>query len=235
MRFMAGEDTPVDAAAPVTYLGAPMPTLDLLLTTAVGVGFIHTLIGIDHSLPFVAIGRARGWTLRRVLGLTTLCGLGHVASSVLLGVAGIGLGVALDRLAWIETARGELMAWLLIGFGLAYATWSVMRRGRSRRHDHGHPSTATIAAWSLFVIFVLGPCEPLIPLLMVPALTHGAGAATLVATAFGLTTVLTMLAVVALSWLGLGLRRWPALERHADTFAGLAVAASGLGVRFLGL
>lgn len=234
-----------------------MPTLEVLLTTAVGIGFVHTLIGVDHSLPFVVIGRARGWGLRRVLGLTALCGLGHVLSSVVLGVLGIGLGVALDRLEWIESTRGTLAAWLLIGFGLAYAAWSMVRRRRRHAHSHAHvhpdgtvhahhhdhqgehlhahPSATGAAAWSLFIIFVLGPCEPLIPLLMVPALAHGAGAATLVAVAFGLTTLLTMMAVVALGWLGLRLERWPALERHADTFAGLAVATSGLAIQVLGI
>ena len=38
-------------------------TLDVLLMTAVSIGFLHTLIGVDHALPFVALGKARGWNL----------------------------------------------------------------------------------------------------------------------------------------------------------------------------
>lgn len=235
-----------------------MPSLDILLTTAVGIGFLHTLIGVDHALPFVAIGRARGWSLRRVLGLTFLCGLGHVLSSVLLGVFGIGLGVALDRLEWIESTRGSLAAWLLIGFGLAYAAWAWVRRRRGRTHshphvhadgtihthphghegEHAHPhqaSAAPVVAWSLFILFVLGPCEPLIPLLMVPALAHGAAATALVAGAFAVTTIGTMLAMVTVGFLGLRLVPMRALERHADVAAGLAVAASGLAIQVLGV
>jgi len=64
-------------------------TLTILLTTAVSVAFVHTLIGVDHTLPFIVIGRARDWPLRKVLGLTALCGLGHVLTSVVLGGVGI--------------------------------------------------------------------------------------------------------------------------------------------------
>ena len=57
--------------------------LQLLLGTAVSIGFLHTLIGVDHSLPFVAIGKARSWTLSKTLGLTAICGLGHVLGLLL--------------------------------------------------------------------------------------------------------------------------------------------------------
>ena len=34
-------------------------TLEVLLTLAVGIGFVHTLIGVDHTLPFILV-RAGG-------------------------------------------------------------------------------------------------------------------------------------------------------------------------------
>ena len=83
-------------------------SLNVLLASAVSIGFIHTLIGVDHTLPFVVMGRAQSWRLRRTLAVTCLCGLGHVLSSVLLGSLGIGLGVALSRMEWLESSRGEL-------------------------------------------------------------------------------------------------------------------------------
>lgn len=232
------------------------PALDVLLATAVSIGFFHTLIGVDHSLPFMVMGRAHGWPLRKVLALTFLCGLGHVLSSVVLGTAGIGLGTALERLEWIEASRGELAAWSLIVFGLTYAAWSFARSRRVTEHTHAHPdgtvhahqrpdhghrhgldrgSAARLTAWSLFVIFVLGPCEPLIPLLMVPALGWGWGSVALVAAAFGVTTIATMMAVVTVGYLGLGVPKFRALERHAHTLAGLAIASSGLAIRALGI
>ena len=94
--------------------------LNILLMSGISIGFIHTLIGVDHSLPFVVLGRAQGWSLTKVLTITGLCGLGHVLSSVVLGTAGIGLGVAISRLEWVEGVRGSLAAWTLIIFGLTY-------------------------------------------------------------------------------------------------------------------
>jgi nickel/cobalt exporter len=63
-------------------------SLAVLAATAAGLGFIHTAIGVDHYLPFVALGRARRWSLSRTLLVTALCGAGHVAGSLLLGAAG---------------------------------------------------------------------------------------------------------------------------------------------------
>lgn len=229
-------------------------TLTVLLGSAIGVAFVHTLIGIDHSLPFVVLGKANGWSLRKTLGLTTVCGVAHVSSSVVLGMLGIGLGTAIAGLEAIEASRGTLAAWTLIVFGLVYTGWAVSRRRRVTRHTHQHdglvhshadgrashqhatrPHTGAITAWSLFVIFVLGPCEPLIPLLMIPAAGMGAGVVFLVTATFGVVTVATMLGLVTLAHYGLRLRRMNWLERHAQVAAGLAIAASGVVVGVLGI
>ena len=47
-------------------------TLSLLLGTAVGIAALHTAVGVDHTLPFIALGRAQNWTLRKVLVVTAL-------------------------------------------------------------------------------------------------------------------------------------------------------------------
>jgi nickel/cobalt exporter len=229
-------------------------TLTVLLGSAIGVAFIHSLIGIDHSLPFVVLGKANGWSLRKTLGLTTVCGIGHVLSSVVLGLLGIGLGTAVANLEAIEASRGSLAAWTLIVFGLVYAGWAFARRRRSTRHAHQHDglvhthtdggtkhehtthhATAALTAWSLFIIFVLGPCEPLIPLLMIPAAGMGTGAVVMVTAAFGIVTLATMLSLVTLAYYGLRLRRMHWIEQHAHVMAGLAIAASGVAIQLLGI
>jgi len=231
-----------------------MEPLGILVGSAIAIGFVHTLIGVDHTLPFVVLGRAQGWSLARTLGITTLCGLGHVASSVVLGVFGLGLGVAIGRLEWLEATRGSFAAWFLVVFGLAYAGWSLARRRRVQRdvhthdgglvHAHGEPearhrpgamSPAALTSWSLFVIFVLGPCEPLIPLLMVPAFDLGPWAAVPVTAAFAVTTIGTMLLIVVTGYLGMSLPVFRRLEGHAQTLAGLAIAASGLAIQLFGI
>ena len=232
-------------------------TVSLLLGTAAALASFHTLIGVDHSIPFIVLGRAHGWSLRRTLGVTGACGLAHVASSVLIGSLGVLLGVALDRLTWLESTRGQVAAGLMIGFGLAYAAWAFWRRLRGRTHTHlhahvdgtvhSHPHDHQgehlhphgigrgMTPWALFLIFAFGPCEPLIPLMVVPAAEGSWRVLAAVIGVFGLFTVGTMLAAVTLGYLGLTHARLGAFEPRIDVLGGLTIAASGAAVLFLGI
>lgn len=242
----------------------------VLAGTAASLGLIHTIIGPDHYLPFIVISRARNWTLRKTLFVSFLAGLGHILSSVVLGFVGIALGIAVARLEGVESARGEIAAWLLIGFGMAYFLWGIRRAWKGKPHthahlhehaeaadhthgpdaahehvhshekaEHAHPhgesSKVNITPWVLFTIFVFGPCEPLIPLVMYPAARHSTAGVVLVAAAFGLVTIATMLVIItAASW-GARFVRLGKLERYSHALAGLMIFVSGLAVQFLGL
>ncbi|UCG50765.1 MAG: sulfite exporter TauE/SafE family protein [Candidatus Latescibacterota bacterium] len=230
----------------------------ILCGTAVSIGFIHTVFGPDHYLPFVVMGRARRWSLRKTAWVTFFCGLGHVLSSVVLGLIGVVLGVEVMKLEMLEGFRGAVTAWLLIGFGLAYFVWGVHRAVRNRPHrhvhthgdghihdhvhshhsDHAHVHDADgrdITPWVLFTIFVFGPCEPLIPILMYPAAKSSAGGVFLVAGLFGVTTIGTMLAIVVLSSWGVSFANLGRLNRYAHALAGATICISGLCIQFLGL
>jgi nickel/cobalt exporter len=234
--------------------------LGILALTAATIGFVHTVTGPDHYLPFIVIGRARRWRLGRTLAVTGVCGLGHVLGSVVLGAVGIGLGVAVHKLNVIEGTRGEIAAWLLITFGLLYATWGWRRarrghvhthrhvHGDGTVHDHHHAHHAghvhvhddgndkqSLTPWALFVIFVLGPCEPLIPILMYPAAQASVGGLVLVTAIFSVVTIATMLIMVVLAERGIRLLPLGRAERYAHALAGVAILGSGLAIRFLGL
>ncbi len=211
------------------------PTTLALLGAACSIALVHTLIGVDHYLPFVVLGRARGWNLGRVLGITALCGLGHVVGSVLLGFVGIGLGTAVGQLEWIESVRGELAAWGLIAFGLVYMSWAGFKLWRGHTHEHLEGGARSLTFWSVFVVFVLGPCEPLIPLLMAPAIEHSWGLVAGVAALFAGMTIVTMLGMATLGWMGLGALRLRSVERYGNLLAGGAIAASGLAIQVLGI
>jgi hypothetical protein len=235
------------------------PELTVLALTAAAIAFVHTLLGPDHYLPFVAMARARGWSLKKTLRITLACGAGHLAGSILLGFLGILLGIQLSALEWLEEARGGLAAWLLIGFGLAYMAWGLRQAWRNRPHSHWHThggfahrhvhthhqehahlheenaSPRSLTPWLIFIIFVLGRCEPLIPLLMYPAARESLLGVVTVTAVFGLVTVATMLLAVYLAVLGLGRVRLKRFERYGHAIAGSAILACGLGVAFLGL
>jgi len=230
----------------------------IIAGTAATLGFVHTVLGPDHYLPFIVMSRARKWALSKTLFVSFLCGLGHVLSSIVLGFLGIALGTAVLKLENIESARGGVAAWLLIGFGFAYFIWGLHRAVKNRPHKHVHfhedgqehehvhvhetdhahvhaEKKANITPWILFTIFVFGPCEPLIPLIMYPAAKHNIGGVFIVAATFGAVTILTMLTIIAvLSW-GASFVRLGKLERYAHAIAGAMIFISGLSVQFLGL
>lgn len=66
--------------------------ITILTLTAVSIGFIHTVFGPDHYLPFIVISKARKWSLLKTIFVTTLCGMGHILGSIVLGFIGIALG-----------------------------------------------------------------------------------------------------------------------------------------------
>ena len=230
--------------------------LNILIWTAVSIGFVHTAIGPDHYLPFIMIGKARKWSLSKILSITVLCGIGHVLGSVLLGVIGVILGISVGILENVESVRGDVASWLLIGFGIAYAAWGLRigLRATEHTHDHHHENQEhshthhhlgrhahihgnqkAITPWALFIIFVLGPCEPLIPILMYPAAQGSWIDLLWVTLAFGITTIFTMTVIVYVVSKGLINIKLGFLEKYAHAIAGLIIALAGLSIKFLGL
>ncbi|NQT32751.1 MAG: sulfite exporter TauE/SafE family protein [Candidatus Omnitrophica bacterium] len=229
----------------------------ILCTTAASIGFIHTIFGPDHYLPFIVMSKARKWPVSKTAVITFLCGIGHILSSVVLGFIGIAFGVALMKLEALEAFRGNLAAWAFIGFGFAYFVWGLHRAIRNKphvhlhdhkesRHHHEHAhhgehshvhglENKNITPWILFTIFVLGPCEPLIPILMYPAAKNSISGLILVTAAFGTVTILTMLSVVMVSSWGISFIPLRKMERYAHALAGGTICLSGLAIQFLGL
>lgn len=231
----------------------------ILLSTAAFIGFFHTLLGPDHYLPFIVMGKARKWSMVKTSWITVLCGMGHVASSVLLGFIGIALGLAVTKLVAVESFRGNLAAWALIAFGLVYFVWGMRRAGKNKTHEHFHfhadghihihkhvhteehahvhemENKGNITPWVLFTIFVLGPCEPLIPVIMYPAVKENVGGLLLVTLVFGAVTISTMLGVVIASTWGINRLPLKKVERFTHALAGGSICLCGLAIRFLGL
>ncbi len=73
-------------------------SIAILSVTAVSIGFIHTILGPDHYLPFIVLSRARKWSVSKTMLITFFCGIGHVLSSVVLGLVGIAVGISVTGL-----------------------------------------------------------------------------------------------------------------------------------------
>ncbi len=231
--------------------------LSILLVTSASLGFIHTVLGVDHYIPFIALSKSLNWSKIKTIVITTLCGIGHVLSTVIIGVIGIALGLSISKLESIENTRGEIAGWLLITFGLAYTIYGIFSAKKKHSHAHFHPEQnlnhthehnhkgiehkhihnkpEKISGWALFIIFVFGPCEALIPVLMLPAANHSISGLVLVTLIFGITTILTMVIMVLFGLYGIKLLPEKKLEKHIHTLAGLTILICGIGVQFFGL
>jgi nickel/cobalt exporter len=234
-----------------------------LVVTAISLGFIHTIFGPDHYVPFVMMARAQKWSHKKTAVITFLCALGHVGASVIIGLilAGIGMAAASfgeSNWAAFQEWRGSLAAWLLIGLGAAYLVWGLVQAKRNKPHKHIHvhedgavhthghvhqnahmhahaTTEKQITPWILFTIFIFGPCESLIPLMLGAwAIAKGMGVA-LVATAFSITTIITILAAVGILTAGVSLIPLGKLERYTHAMAGFSLVICGVAIRFIGL
>lgn len=233
-------------------------SIALLSVTAVSLGFIHTILGPDHYLPFIVMSQAKKWSLRKTMMVTFLCGLGHVGSSVVLGLVGIAVGLSVSKLVTVESFRGNIAAWLFIAFGLVYMIISVRNLIRKRKHSHAHfhidgnkhfhehdhklehthvhaGEKVNTTPWILFIIFVFGPCEPLIPVLMYPAASNNLQGTLLVSLLFSIVTIVTMLSVVLAFKLGFNRINMKPVEKYSHLIAGATIFFSGLAIQFLGL
>jgi sulfite exporter TauE/SafE len=208
-----------------------MDPLIALLSAVIPLALFHTVIAVDHYLPFIALGKSNGWTVKKTLSVAALCGMGHIVSSVLLGLLGIGLSIGASNLMDIQDIRGEFAVWFLIAFGLAYMAYGIRKAVKNVPHTHGHSAKT---AWGLFVLFALVPCEPMIPVIMFPALTDGGvwGLAAVTLT-YSFITIVTMVVMTFVGLKGLQMFRLNRLERYSHALAGFIVFACGLAVMAL--
>ena len=228
--------------------------LQVLILTAITISCLHTVTGPDHYIPFIALSRVRGWSVGRTVSWTLLCGIAHVGSSVLLGLLGIGLGWSLSRISGMEDLRGGLAGWCLLTFGLLYTIWGLKRAWSNKVHkhfdvydngdiyvyEHKHGEIVypqermKVTPWIMLIIFGLGPCEPLIPLLTYPAAQHSTYGMTMLVVSFTLFTLLTMTGMVLLGYYGFSVLKTSRLERYVHALGGVTILICGIGMVYLG-
>ena len=198
---------------------------------AATVGALHSLAP-DHWLPIAAVGRARGWSVRRTARVALLCGLGHVTVSATLGVLALVSGTTVVEA--LGARAGSVAGVLLIGFGLGYAVWGARRV----RHDphlggaHVHaPARAT--TWTLFAIYCADPCVAVIPIVFASA-TLSAGATLAIVAVYEVATIATMVGLTAAARAGAARLSGRWIESYGDSAAGGLIVATGLFVAAVG-
>lgn len=228
--------------------------MEVLIVAAISIACLHTVTGPDHYLPFIALSKSRGWSFAKTVGWTIICGCGHVWSSVLLGLGGAAIGWSLSKISWMENVRGGIAGWVMLVFGFVYGIWGLYRAYKNNPHKHfdlqedgaiyvyEHKHGAAVASqdrhkvtpWVMFIIFILGPCEPMIPLLYFPAAKKSWGGMVTLITIYTTVTLLTMVTMVVLGYMGIAFVKTEKLERYVHALGGLTIFICGAGMLFLG-
>ncbi len=204
----------------------------VLLFSALSIAVIHSLAP-DHWMPFIMIGNAQKWSKAKLMSVTFLAGLGHIGSSVILGAFGIALGMGLLKIKGIVESVAEVGGILLIGFGIFYMLWGF-RHLKEEHLDRFEKSRSVISTWALIAIFVLGPCEALIPLIFLATL-YGWASVLIITTSFSATTVFMMMAQTFLAYTGIRKVHFDFFHKFSHAIAGGVIALTGIIVMVLGI
>jgi hypothetical protein len=226
----------------------------VLVLAAISIACLHTVTGPDHYLPFIALSKSRGWSFAKTIGWTIICGCGHVWSSVVLALGGAALGWSFSKLSWLENIRGGIAGWVLLVFGLVYGIWGMVRAYNNRPHKHFDlqqdgalyvyqhregelvlpQDRHKVTPWVMFLIFILGPCEPMIPLLYFPGAKNNWSGMVLLIAVYTAFTLMTMIAMVVLGYWGIAFVKTEKLERYVHALGGLTIFICGVGMVWLG-
>ena len=103
-----------------------------IAVTGFVVAFLHAAIP-THWVPFVLVGKARGWSRVHTIGVTALAGLGHVMLTGLIGLA----------IAWfgfeLEESFGHVLPLATATVLLAVAAYFGWRQWQGQGVCHHHP------------------------------------------------------------------------------------------------
>jgi sulfite exporter TauE/SafE len=228
-------------------------TLLALSLTAISISSIHTMSGPDHYLPFIVLSRSRKWSTFKTYVLTIICGLGHILSSVILGLIAVVLGWQMNKISWFQDLRGNISGWALLIFGLAYLIYGLWQAFKNKLHkhfdvygedvyvfEHKHGEIVMpnkrvkVTPLVLFAIFVMGPSEPLIPLLFFSGTHRSITEITVLVSVFAISTVITMLIMVIMGRYGYNIIKTEMMERYSNAIGGLAITICASGMVFWG-
>ncbi|MGM8361660.1 hypothetical protein ACSV4D_07085 [Flavobacterium sp. ARAG 55.4] len=227
---------------------------NILCLTVISISALHTFSGPDHYLPFIVLSRSKKWSLKKTILWTSLCGLAHVLSSVLLGIVGIVLGWTLAKTFNIESIRGGFASWMLFLFGLGYVLYALYNMNKNKIHkhfdtseegeiyvfEHQHGQTVApnqrfkVTPWVMFFIFASGPSEPMIPLIIYPAIDYSLTEVGMLIIVYTLATVLTMLSMVLIGFFGANSINYKGFEKFIELISGSIILVCGIGMIWLG-
>jgi hypothetical protein len=207
-----------------------------LLAAALLVSLAHGALP-NHWAPFVLIGRAQGWTARKMLWVLSMAGVAHLAVAGGLALAMLLLGHVVTEFmeAWAHVLPGAI----LLTAGVIYVVIDLVG-GRAHAHHHdvhdaaGGGMSDRSATATLVLTLALSPCEAMIPV-FVGATPMGdpiflAGLVVL----SGIVSLALMAVLALLSWHGVRRLTFGWFAHHERLTMGAILVLVGLLTLILG-
>jgi putative Mn2+ efflux pump MntP len=192
----------------------------LLIATVAAVGVLHTVVP-DHWAPIVVVARQRRWSLGHTARAAAIAGLGHVVSTLMLGVVLWAAGAALATRYAHAVSVTSAAALIIFGLWIAYGGWREAHEDQQSEHDGGRPQTA------LLLILGSSPMIEGLPAFF-SASTYGASLLGVMSLVFAAATIATYVVMSVAGARSLQRASLGTFERYGELLSGLFVAAVGI-------
>lgn len=213
----------------------------------------HSLANPNHYLPFVALGRARGWSLLKTVAVAVFSGTGHLVAFVAAAAVGLVLGKGLEVFKEFAHWGADFGKWLFVAFGAAYTLFGVAyalkkrkapqcndgsceafcgRCGKEKAAKKGNWSYA----WLMFFLFALGPCDAIIPIVIYSAAEGGWQVLAILTAVYYFFTIASMALATALLYKGIALIGFKGVffSRWAHAISGIVIVLAALAAVITG-
>lgn len=195
------------------------------------VGILH-MSAPDHWATLCLLARNKQWAPKKLFGISFATAVGHVALSIVMGLAVVGIGLVFSHLIsyYLDTGIGIIM----IGAGLIFGLKPLLVK-EAHHDDHAEKETQSISklrgGLGYFVVLgaALSPDPTIIPIYL-SAISAGFYFALELSAVFAAASILTLLLLVQLGAVGLAKAFEKIPEKYNDSLVGFVIAAIGVYV-----
>ena len=204
-------------------------TFLLVVSSAVVLTLLHTILP-EHWMPFVLVGKAQNWSIKKTLTISAIAGAGHVLMTLLIGF--VVLFITKAVLDYVGLVGKLVTSSILIFIGVIYLMQGI--KNKQNKHEHSHkaviPEKATIA--SLIALFSFSPCEAVIPLFLL-ATSMSVFAISVLSFTILLSTIIGMFVLISITLCGYRKVKFHWLEDNEHVVAGSILIMLGVFAYFV--
>ncbi len=197
------------------------------------VGILH-MSAPDHWATLCLLARNKQWAQKKLFGISFVTAVGHVALSIVMGLAIVAVGLVVSHLIsyYLDTGIGIIMIVAGLFFGL-----KPLAIKKEHPHEHEHDEKEKNGLSKLgggigyFVVLgaALSPDPTIIPIYL-SAISAGFYFALELSAIFAVASILTLLLFVQLGTVGLAKIFAKIPEKYNDSMVGFVIAAIGVYV-----